>query len=186
MRQLLKLAVEAGPLVVFFIVNGRAGLMAGTAAFMAATAVALPISWRLERRLPVMPLVSGVFVLGFGGLTLLFDDETFIKMKPTIVNLLFAALLLGGHALNLRLLERLFSTVLVLADRGWRILTLRWAVFFVVLAALNEIVWRTQTTEFWIQFKLFGIMPLTFVFAMVQTPLITRYGDAAAPGKNVS
>ena len=190
MRQLLKLAVEAGPLVVFFIVNNRAGLMAGTAAFMAATAVALPLNWRIEGRLPVMPLVAGVFVLGFGGLTLLFDDETFIKMKPTIVNLLFAALLFGGHALNLRLLERVLGSVLVLADRGWRILGLRWAVFFVVLAALNEIVWRTQTTEFWIQFKLFGLMPLTFVFAMAQTPLITRYGGAPAPapapGKDAS
>ncbi len=175
MRQLLKFAVEIGPLVVFFVVNGRAGIMPATAAFMAATAVAVPTSWWLERKLPVMPLVSGVFVLGFGGLTLLLDDETFIKLKPTIVNLLFAAILLGGQAMNLRLLPKLLGSVLQMAERGWRILTLRWAVFFVVLAVLNEIVWRTQTTEVWIQFKLFGIMPLTIAFSLAQLPLIARY-----------
>ena len=175
MRPLLKLAVEAGPLVVFFIANGRAGIMTATAAFMIATAVAVPLSWWLDRRLPVMPLVSGVFVLGFGGLTLALDDETFIKLKPTLVNLLFAAILTGGQLLHLRLLPRLFGSVLQLADAGWRALTWRWAGFFVVLAVLNEIVWRTQSTEFWIQFKLFGILPLTLAFSMAQLPLIGRY-----------
>ncbi len=175
MRQFLKLAAEVGPLVVFFVVNGREGIMTATAAFMAATAIAVPLSWWIDRRLPVMPLVSGVFVLGFGGLTLLLDDETFIKLKPTIVNLLFAAILLGGQLLKLRLLPKLFGSMLQLAERGWRLLTLRWACFFVVLAVLNEIVWRTQTTELWIQFKLFGILPLTLAFSMAQLPLIARY-----------
>lgn len=175
MKQFLKFVFEIGPLVVFFVANGRWGIMPATAAFMVATAIALPLAWRLERRLPVMPLVSGVFVLGFGGLTLALDDETFIKLKPTIVNLLFAAILAGGLLLRLQLLQKLFDSVFELTERGWRLLTLRWTLFFVVLAVLNEIVWRTQTTEVWIQFKLFGIMPLTLVFSLAQIPLITRY-----------
>ena len=184
MGQLLKLAVEAGPLVVFFVVNSRAGIMTATAAFMAATVVAVALSWSLDRRLPVMPMVSGVFVLGFGGLTLLLADETFIKLKPTIVNLLFAAILLSGQLLDLRLLPRLFGSFFHLTDEGWRRLAWRWCSFFVVLAALNEAVWRTQDTEVWIQFKLFAILPLTLVFSMAQLPLIERYkatgeGDAA-------
>jgi intracellular septation protein len=183
MRQLVKLVFEIGPLVVFFVANGRWGILPATAAFMAATAVALPASWLLERRLPVMPLVSGVFVLAFGGLTLILADETFIKLKPTIVNLLFAAILCGGLVLRLPLLQKLFGTVFQLTDRGWRLLTVRWAVFFVCLAVLNEIVWRTQTTEVWIQFKLFGIMPLTLVFSLAQLPLITRYQVADEPAQ---
>jgi intracellular septation protein len=174
MKELRKLAIEIGPLVVFFIANGKFGLMTATAAFMVATAIALPLAWYFERRLPVMPLVSGVFVLGFGGLTLALDNEMFIKLKPTIVNLLFAAILAGGLVLRLKLMQKLFGTVLKLTDDGWRVLTIRWVLFFVLLAALNELVWRTQTTDFWIQFKLFGIMPLTLVFSMLQLPLITR------------
>ena len=175
MKQFLKFLFEIGPLVVFFIANGRWGIMPATAAFMVATAIALPAAWWLQRRLPIMPLVSGVFVLGFGGLTIALDDETFIKLKPTIVNLLFAAILAGGLVLRLGLLQKLFDTVFQLTERGWRLLTVRWMLFFVVLAALNEFVWRTQTTEFWIQFKLFGIMPLTLVFSLAQLPLISRY-----------
>ncbi len=175
MKQFLKFLFEIGPLVVFFIANGRWGIMPATAAFMVATAIAVPAAWFLQRRVPVMPLVSGVFVLGFGGLTLALDDETFIKLKPTIVNLLFAAILAGGLIFRLGLLKKLFDSVLHLTERGWRLLTIRWMSFFVVLAMLNEIVWRTQTTEFWIQFKLFGIMPLTVVFSLAQLPLISRY-----------
>lgn len=182
MRQFLKLAVEAGPLVVFFAVNGRAGIMTATAAFMAATVVAVAVSWRIDRRLPVMPMVSGVFVLGFGGLTLLLADETFIKVKPTIVNLLFAAILLGGQLLRLRLLPRLFGSLLQLTDEGWRRLAWRWCGFFVVLAALNEAVWRTQDTEVWIQFKLFAILPLTLVFSLAQLPLLERFKAAGESG----
>ena len=187
MKPFLKFACEIGPLVIFFIANARWGLMPATAAFMVATAVAVPTAWMLTRRLPVMPLVSGVFVLGFGGLTLLLDDEMFIKLKPTIVNLLFAAILTGGLIFRLPLLQNLFGPVFNLTERGWRLLTVRWALFFVVLAVLNEIVWRTQTTEMWINFKLFGIMPLTLVFSLTLVPLITKHAvkddDAEEPAE---
>lgn len=175
MKQFLKFAFEIGPLVVFFFANARWGLMTATGAFMAATAVAVPAAWYLQRRLPVMPLVSGVFVLGFGGLTLALDNEMFIKLKPTIVNLLFAAILTGGLIFRLPLLQKLFGPVFNLTERGWRLLTIRWATFFIVLAVLNEVVWRTQSTETWIQFKLFGIMPLTLVFSLTLVPLITKH-----------
>jgi len=179
--QLLKFLLELGPLVVFFIANGQWGIMIATAAFMAATAIALPASWIITRQLPVMPLVSGAFILAFGGLTLALADDTFIKLKPTIVNLLFAAILAGGQALGLPLLQKLLGAVLSLGERGWRLLTWRWIGFFIVLAALNEIVWRTQTTEVWIQFKLFAIMPLTLAFSLAQLPLINRYQVAGDP-----
>jgi intracellular septation protein len=174
-KQVVKLLLELGPLVAFFIVNGKWGILPGTAAFMTATAVALPAAWMLMRQIPIMPLVSGVFVLGFGGLTLYFEDEVFIKLKPTIVNLLFATILFGGLALRLQLLQRVLGQVIALRDWGGRGLGFRWAVFFVCLAALNEIVWRTQSTETWIEFKLFGIMPLTLVFSLAQMPLINRH-----------
>jgi intracellular septation protein len=194
MRPWLKLAIEAGPLVVFFLVNGRKGLpefrhlwlppgaeplvgqalFEATGAFMIATVIALAAGWRLERKLPVMPLVSGIFVLVFGGLTLVLADETFIKLKPTLVNCLFAAILFGGLLFGKSLLKPLFGAAVQLTDRGWRILTLRWAVFFIVLAILNEVVWRSFSTDFWVSFKLFGIMPLTFIFAAAQTPLFLR------------
>ena len=194
MRPWLKLAIEAGPLVVFFVVNGRGGLpelrhlwltdgaspmaeqglFEATATFMLATLIALGAGWVLERRLPIMPLVSGIFVVFFGGLTLILADETFIKLKPTLVNALFAAILLGGLATGRALLKPLFGAAFQLTERGWRVLTIRWAIFFIVLGVLNEIVWRNFSTDFWVSFKLFGIMPLTFVFAAAQTPLFLR------------
>ena len=179
---LLKLALELGPLVVFFIANSRGDLFVATGAFMAATVVALSASWFLTRRLPVMPLVSGAVVLVFGGLTLALQDELFIKLKPTIVNLLFAAALFVGVAMNKPLLAIVFDQAFDLTHRGWMKLSLRWAWFFVFLAAVNEVVWRTQTTDFWVAFKVWGIMPITMIFAMAQAPLLQRYsaGDAAA------
>ena len=199
MRPFLRLLFEIGPLVVFFVVNSRPGTMSmylwassfddgssgifvATGAFMAAIAVAVPAAWLIERRIPVMPLVSGVFVLAFGGLTLYLEDETFIKLKPTIVNLLFSGILAGGLVFRTALLKPLFGAVFQLTEAGWRALTVRWCLFFVVLAVLNEVVWRTQTTELWIQFKLFGITPLTLIFSLAQLPLINRHSveqDAA-------
>ena len=171
----LKFALELGPLVVFFVTNTRAGLFYGTGAFMVATAVSLLVSWVLIRRLPIMPLVTGVVVLIFGGLTLYLQDELFIKLKPTIVNTLFGAVLLGGLAFGKSLLAVVFEAAFNLTDEGWKKLTLRWALFFFVLAIVNEIVWRNFSTDFWVAFKVWGIMPLTFLFALTQVPLLTRH-----------
>ena len=171
----LRLALEAGPLVVFFVTNGQFGIMPATAAFMVATPIAVALSYRLEKRIPVMPIVGCGFVMLFGGLTLWMDDAFFIKVKPTIVNALFAAVLFVGLALKRPYLKLLMGGVLHLDDAGWHKLGLRWAVFFVVLAVLNEIVWRNFSTEFWAGFKLFGLMPLTMVFAILQVPLITAH-----------
>jgi len=203
MKPWLKLAIEAGPLAVFFIVNSHGGLpelrglwraadaqplfqqglFEATGAFMAATVIALFAGWFLERRLPVIPLVSGFFVLVFGGLTLVLADELFIKLKPTLVNGLFAVILLGGLAFKRSLLKPLFGSAFQLNDAGWRTLTLRWGLFFVFLAILNEIVWRSFSTDFWIAFKLFGVLPITVVFAGSQTPLIMRQQTEAADQK---
>ncbi|MGK9236645.1 septation protein A [Inquilinus limosus] len=171
----LRLALEAGPLLLFFIANQTAGIMPATAVFMVATVVAVVLSIRLERRWPIMPMVGCVFVLIFGGLTLWLADDLFIKLKPTVVNLLFAAILFTGLATGRNFLKLMMGTVFELTDEGWRILTWRWAVFFVVLAVINEIVWRSFSTEFWAGFKLFGILPLTLAFAMAQMPVLLRH-----------
>ncbi|WP_035708453.1 septation protein A [Niveispirillum irakense] len=175
MNPLLRLALEAGPLALFFIVNARAGLMAGTGVFMAATTVALIVNWMLERRLPVMPLVGCFFVLVFGGLTLWLNDELFIKIKPTVVNLLLSATLFVGLFLKRNLLKVVLGAALELREEGWRILTVRWAWFFLFLAVVNEIVWRSFDTEIWVNFKVFGIMPLSLLFSMAQVPVIMKH-----------
>lgn len=174
-KQILKLLLELGPLVVFFVFNSRADIFTATAAFMVAIFIALPVSWWLMKRLPVMPLVTAVFVLVFGGLTLYLADELFIKLKPTIVNLLFGGILLGGLLFGRSLLRIVFVDVFRLTDEGWRVLTFRWGLFFVFLAVLNEIVWRNFSTDMWVNFKVFGIMPLTMVFGMAQLRLLQRY-----------
>lgn len=173
--QAIKLLVELGPLVVFFIVNSRAGIFWGTGTFVVATIIALTVSRLMLGRIPVMPLVSGVFVIVFGGLTIWLHDELFIKLKPTIVNGLFATILLGGLAAGHALLRPVFGEVIQLTDEGWRRLTLRWGLFFIVLAVLNEVVWRSFSTDFWVSFKLFGIMPLTMIFAVAQVGLMKKY-----------
>ncbi|MDQ0315161.1 septation protein A [Amorphus orientalis] len=173
---LLKLALELGPLVIFFVTNARIDLITATGAFMAATVVALAVSYAIQRSLPIMPLVTGVVVLVFGGLTLALQDELFIKLKPTIVNCLFAAVLFGGLAIWKRpLLGLVLDSVISMDDDGWRKLTIRWASFFLFLALLNEIVWRNFSSDFWVSFKVFGIMPITMVFALAQIPLIERH-----------
>ncbi|MBB3999939.1 septation protein A [Aureimonas pseudogalii] len=187
---LLKFALELGPLVVFFFANSRGAWLAerfpalgelggplfiATALFMAATVVALTVSWSMTRTLPIMPLVSGVFVVVFGFLTLWLQNETFIKMKPTIVNGLFAAILLGGLALGKPLLGYVFDQAFKLDDDGWRKLTFRWGLFFVVLAVLNEVVWRNFSTDAWAAFKVWGTMPITMGFMLLQIPLLKRH-----------
>ena len=194
---LLKLALELGPLVVFFFANARgedltrafpalaklgAPIFVATALFIVATIIALAVSLALTRRLPVMPFVTGIVVLVFGGLTLWLQDDVFIKMKPTIVNLLFGTILLGGLWFGRPLLGYVFDSVFRLTDEGWRKLTFRWGLFFFVLAALNEVIWRSFSTDFWVSFKVFGIMPLTVLFTLTQMPLIQRHAvrDEAA------
>jgi intracellular septation protein len=176
-RQIVKLLIELGPLAVFFIVNARADIFSATAAFMVATLVALPTSWWLMRRLPVMPLVTAVFVLVFGGLTLYLADDQFIKLKPTIVNTLFGAILLGGLLFGRSLLSIVFGDVFRLTPEGWRRLTFRWGLFFLALAVLNEIVWRNFSTDMWVNFKVFGIAPLTMIFGMAQLGLLQRHEE---------
>ena len=173
--QLLKLAVEVGPLVVFFVVNARAGIFWGTGVFMGATVLSLIASRILFGRIPVMPLVTGVCVMVFGGLTLWLQDDHFIKIKPTIVNALFAGALFIGLLAGQSLLRVIFGEVFRLTDEGWRKLTLRWAFFFTFLAVLNEVVWRSFSTDTWVSFKVFGVMPLTMAFAVAQVGLLRQY-----------
>ena len=186
----VKLALELGPLVLFFLGNAygdrfgfaeRQRIFAATGVFVVATLVALAVHFWLVRRLPIMPLVSGVVVLVFGGLTLVLQDELFIKLKPTIVNTMFGLILLAGLYWRKPILAIVLDSMLELTDEGWRKLTLRWALFFFVLAILNEVVWRTQTTDLWVKFKVFGIMPLTVLFALAQTPLIIRHEAKREP-----
>jgi len=192
----LKLALDLGPLLLFFFANAkpalfepwlapiipeavqtgeRAGIFVATAVFMVAIVVALLVSYGLTRRLPTMALVSAVIVVVFGGATLVFQNETFIKLKPTIIYLLFTTVLLGGLIFRKPLLAAVFDQVFHLTEEGWRKLTVRWALFFFALAILNELVWRTQSTDTWVTFKVFGVAPLTFVFAALQYPLLMRY-----------
>ncbi|MBL8644985.1 MAG: septation protein A [Rhodospirillaceae bacterium] len=181
MNHWLKLALEMGPLLIFFFGNSRFGLFPATMAFMVATVTALAVSYTLTRTIPVMPLVGGVFVLFFGGLTLYLEDELFIKIKPTIVNLCFAAILLVGLMMNRLFIKIVMEAAIQLTDRGWLILTRAWIGFFVVLAVLNEIVWRNFSTDTWVSFKVFGIMPLTLVFSFALIPVIMKHQSPAAP-----
>lgn len=183
-EQLVKLLVELGPLLVFFLVNWQAGkylddpkqaIFWGTGTFIVATMVSLLASRVLFGKLSVMPLVTGLFVVVFGGLTLWLQNDLFIKLKPTIVNSFFAAILLGGLAFGQSFLKYPFGDVFKLTEEGWRHLTLRWAMFFVVLAVLNEIVWRNFSTDTWVSFKVFGIFPLTMAFGLAQIGLLKRY-----------
>ncbi|WP_336739963.1 septation protein A [Aureimonas altamirensis] len=190
MNPIVKFALELGPLVVFFFANNRGeaiaeavpalGALGGplfvaTALFMLATVVSLTVSWIMVRTLPIMPIVSGVVVVVFGTLTLWLQDEVFIKMKPTIVNGLFAAVLLGGLAFGKPLLGYVFDQAFKLDNEGWRKLTLRWGLFFVFLAVLNEVVWRLFSTDFWVAFKVWGTMPITIAFMLAQFPLLKRH-----------
>ena len=174
----LKPSVEYGPLAAFFIAYMIYGLMPATAVLLAATALGLCLSLIFTRRVPWMPLITAVVVGVFGGLTLWFNDDTFIKMKPTIVQALFSVVLLGGLAVGRPLLKLLLGAAWPMDDRGWRRLTLRYGLFFAAMAALNEVVWRTQSTDFWVTFKVFGLIALTLLFALAQAPLMMRHHDA--------
>ncbi|HEY0918132.1 septation protein A [Devosia sp.] len=199
-QPLIKLALELGPLLVFFAANALGDdalaawpalsawfsepIILATAVFMLAMAISLVLSRLILKRVAVMPLVTGVVVLVFGGLTLYLQDDTFIKMKPTIVNGLFGAVLLGGLLFGQSLLRYVFGDVYKLKPEGWLALTVRWGIFFFVLAGLNELIWRNFSTDLWVAFKVWGIMPLTLVFSMFQLPLLSRYApEPASPAE---
>ena len=175
MKSFYKLLIDIGPLAVFFIFYTRSGLQASILPFMVATVIAVLFSYILEKKIPIMPTVGAAIVLLFGGLTIYFDNDVFFKMKPTIINVLFAVILYGGILINKPLLKYLLGAALKLEEVGWKILTQRWIGFFIALAVLNEIVWRTQSTDVWVNFKVFGILPITFIFTMTQFPLIKKY-----------
>lgn len=187
--QLIKIALELGPLLVFFLVNARGDIYVGTAAFMAAMVLSLILSWLLLKRVAIMPLVTAVVVLIFGGLTLLLHDEIFIKIKPTVLNTLFGGVLLGGLLFHQSLLKYVFGDVYKLEPKGWSILTWRWGLFFLAMAVLNEIVWRgaafylpaRQATDFWVTFKAWANIPITVLFAMTQMGVLAKY----SPDKKV-
>lgn len=180
-----RMAIELGPLAVFFIMNAQADnlfdvpekqtIFWATGAFMIATVISLGVSYAKFRHIPTMPLVTGAFVLVFGGLTLWLHDDEFIKLKPTIVNLLFAIALLGAAMMGKPLMKKLFDSAFDLTDTGWMILTVRWGLFFVFLAIVNEVVWRNFSTDFWVSFKLFGVTPITLVFGMAQVGVLTKH-----------
>lgn len=178
---LLRMALDLGPLLLFFGVNAYYGIFAATGVFMVAIIAALIVSRVVTGEFAKMPLVTAVFVMVFGGLTLYLQDETFIKIKPTIIYLLFAGLLTGGLAMGRNFLQTLLGEAFALTAEGWRKLTVRWSVFFVSLAILNEIVWRSVSTDTWVAFKTFGFLPLTLVFAAAQVGLLQRH--AAKPSK---
>jgi len=188
-QPLIKLALELGPLIVFFIANAfgkqlieTIPLFAGfddplypaTAFFMVAMAISLVLSWILLKRIAVMPVVTAVVLAIFGTLTFIFQDTTFIKIKPTIVNALFGSVLLGGLLFRQSLLKYVFGEVYKLKPEGWLVLTVRWGIFFFVLAALNELIWRVFP-DFWVAFKVWGVMPLTILFSISQLPVLSKY-----------
>ena len=187
---LLKMVLELGPLVVFFFANSRGEWLAqkfpaltelggpifiATGLFMAATAIALTASWILTRTLPMMPLISGIVVFIMGAFTLWLQNDTFIKIKPTIINTLFGVILLGGLLFGKSLLGYVFHSAFKLDEDGWRKLTIRWGIFFLFLAVLNEVVWRNFSTDFWVAFKVWGTMPITVLFTLSQMPVIMKH-----------
>jgi intracellular septation protein len=187
---MLKLALEIGPLMVFFFSNLRGPwlvrefpvlaslggpLFVATALFMAATIVSLVVSKIMLGHLPIMPFISGLVVVVFGSLSIYLQDETFIKMKPTIINTLFGVALLGGLAFGKSLLGYVFNAAFQLDEEGWRKLTVRWGIFFLFLAVLNEVVWRNFSDDFWVAFKVWGTMPITILFTLSQMPLIMKH-----------
>jgi|TARA_B110000438_G_scaffold257370_1_gene265411 intracellular septation protein len=175
MKSISKLFIDIGPLAIFFIFYTRGDLQSAILPFMVATVIAVLFSYILEKKIPIMPTVGAAIILVFGGLTIYFDNEVFFKMKPTIINILFAIILYAGQITKKPLLKYLLGGTIKLQDEGWRMLTNRWIGFFIALAILNEIIWRTQSTDLWVNFKVFGILPITFIFTMTQFSLIKKY-----------
>lgn len=171
---MIKFLLDMGPLVAFFIVYKMNGLMGATAVLMAATFASIVISYVLHKKVPLMPLITAIVVGIFGGLTLLLHDEIFIKIKPTIVNIIFASILLGGVACKKGLLRYLLGEAFTMSEKAWRIFSFRWGVFFLFLAVVNECIWRNFSTDFWVQFKVFGMFSMSIVFTLSQIPFLKR------------
>ena len=173
--QMRRLVLDLGPLLIFFAAFKYLGIFGATAAFIAAVLLALLLGYVLERRLSPMPLFTAVLVVVFGGLTLYLKNDIFIKMKPTVLYGVFGAVLLGGLLFNRLFIKYVFAQAFELDERGWKKLTVRWGLFFLCLAALNETVWRATSTATWVSFKVWGIIPLLFLFALAQTPLVIKH-----------
>lgn len=171
----LKFALELGPLIVFFVVNSKFGIFYATGVLMAGVILTLAVSWAVTKHLPAMPVVTAILVLVFGGLTVFLQNETFIKLKVTILYSMFGTALIGALYFGKLLLPAVFDMAIHISDEGWRKLTWRWGLFFFFLAGLNEVVRRIVTTDQWVNFKVFGILPLTLLFAIAQTPLILKH-----------
>jgi intracellular septation protein len=177
-KSFLKFITDFGPLLVFFFYyyNGDKNLKIAIPPFIIATIIALAIVWMLEKKIPMVPLIGGILITFFGGLTIYFNNPVFIYIKPTIINILFGlALLFGKYFTNEPILKKILGKSIVLKDEGWNILNKRWIFFFFTIALLNEIVWRTQSEEFWVNFKVWGLLPITFIFTAFQVSLITKY-----------
>jgi len=184
MSPLLKMALDLGPLLIFFAANAVSGIFTATAVFMIAITASVVISFAIERKVSPMALLTFTLVLIFGGLTLWLSNENFIKIKPTILYSMFAAVLVGGLGFNRLFIKYLLGQTLQLADPAWRALTWRWSVFFLALAITNEFVWRNTSTDTWVAFKVWGVIPMTLIFALLQTPFIARHqieGDKSPP-----
>ena len=177
-KSFLKFITDFGPLLVFFFYyyNSDKDLKIAIPPFIIATIIALAIVWTLEKKIPMVPLIGGILITFFGGLTIYFNNPVFIYIKPTIINILFGlALLFGKYFTNEPVLKKILGKSIVLKDEGWNILSRRWIFFFFTIALLNEIVWRTQSEEFWVNFKVWGLLPITFIFTAFQVSLITKY-----------
>ena len=177
-RPLVKFITDFGPLLVFFVIYFRneQDLKIAIPPFIVATLIALLVMYVLEKKLPMVPLISGILITLFGGLTLYFDNKIFFYMKPTIINIMFAGILFFGRYFTEKpLLKIFFKTAFKLEDEGWKKLNTRWIFFFIFVALLNEIVWRTQTEAFWVNFKVWGLLPISFIFAASQITLINKY-----------
>ncbi len=177
-KSLVKFVTDFGPLVIFFFYyyNSDKNLKIAIPPFIISTIIALALVWILEKKIPMVPLISGVLITLFGGLTIYFNNPVFIYMKPTIINILFGlALLFGKYFTNEPILKKIMGKSIMLSDIGWQLLNKRWMLFFFSLAILNELVWRTQTEEFWVNFKVWGLLPITFVFTAFQISLINKH-----------
>ena len=175
MQQILRMAAELGPLIVFVLILNRTGLEPAIISLMVTAPIGCAIYWFIERKVPYMLFVGALLVLGFGAASIYFENENIFKMKPTIAYLFFAAVLGGGLLFGRNLLQYLLGMVIQMEDRGWRLLTIAWALFFLAMAALNEVIWRNFSPEFWGNFKLFGFVPLTLAFGLAVTPIILKY-----------